>query len=175
MSHKQPPANKQPLKKGGPSKQAFQDFYKMQRIVQEHEWEQLIETLEKPLPACFRINYNCAYPDRLRLRLRSEFQFDAGSFNFQGHSVSPPFPLKWYPKELGWQLGCSRVVLRKLGRKEELMGNLHRFLMEESDTGNISRQEAVSMIPPLMLDVQPHHLVLDMCASPGLWGMLLTA
>jgi 16S rRNA C967 or C1407 C5-methylase (RsmB/RsmF family) len=33
--------------------------------------------------------------------------------------------------------------------------------------GNISRQEAVSMIPPLMLDVQPHHIVLDMCAAPG--------
>jgi 16S rRNA C967 or C1407 C5-methylase (RsmB/RsmF family) len=23
------------------------------------------------------------------------------------------------------------------------------------------------MIPPLLLDVQPHHAVLDMCASPG--------
>ncbi len=25
--------------------------------------------------------------------------------------------------------------------------------------GNISRQEAVSMIPPLLLDVKPHHKV----------------
>ena len=33
--------------------------------------------------------------------------------------------------------------------------------------GNISRQEAVSMIPPLLLDVKPHHYVLDMCAAPG--------
>ena len=33
--------------------------------------------------------------------------------------------------------------------------------------GNISRQEAVSMIPPLVLDVQSHHRVLDMCAAPG--------
>jgi tRNA (cytosine34-C5)-methyltransferase len=23
------------------------------------------------------------------------------------------------------------------------------------------------MLPPLLLDVQPHHLVLDMCAAPG--------
>lgn len=29
------------------------------------------------------------------------------------------------------------------------------------------RQEAVSMIPPLLLNVQPEHFVLDMCASPG--------
>lgn len=33
--------------------------------------------------------------------------------------------------------------------------------------GNLSRQEAVSMIPPLLLDVKPHHYVLDMCAAPG--------
>ena len=34
-------------------------------------------------------------------------------------------------------------------------------------SGNISRQETVSMIPPLVLDVKPHHKVLDMCAAPG--------
>lgn len=33
--------------------------------------------------------------------------------------------------------------------------------------GNISRQEAVSMIPPLLMDIQPHQWVLDMCAAPG--------
>lgn len=33
--------------------------------------------------------------------------------------------------------------------------------------GNISRQELVSMIPPLLLDVKSDHLVLDMCAAPG--------
>lgn len=49
--------------------------------------------------------------------------------------------------------------------------------------GNISRQEAVSMLPPLFLDVQSHHKVscflfsknfeadkvkvMDMCAAPG--------
>ena len=33
--------------------------------------------------------------------------------------------------------------------------------------GNISRQEEVSMIPPLLLDVEPHHTVLDLCAAPG--------
>lgn len=33
--------------------------------------------------------------------------------------------------------------------------------------GNISRQETVSMIPPLVLDVKPEHKVLDMCAAPG--------
>lgn len=31
----------------------------------------------------------------------------------------------------------------------------------------MSRQEAVSMVPPLLMDIQPHHWVLDMCAAPG--------
>lgn len=39
--------------------------------------------------------------------------------------------------------------------------------MAETETGSISRQEAVSMIPPLVLDVKPHHKVLDTCAAPG--------
>eukprot|EP01036_Dinobryon_divergens_P049878 gene49878-66812_t len=35
------------------------------------------------------------------------------------------------------------------------------------DCGNITRQEAVSMVPPIALDVQPHHKCIDMCAAPG--------
>jgi len=35
------------------------------------------------------------------------------------------------------------------------------------DTGRLTRQEAVSMIPAIALDAQPGELVLDMCASPG--------
>uniref|UniRef100_A0A671L9I8 tRNA (cytosine(34)-C(5))-methyltransferase n=1 Tax=Sinocyclocheilus anshuiensis TaxID=1608454 RepID=A0A671L9I8_9TELE len=34
-------------------------------------------------------------------------------------------------------------------------------------SGNISRQEAVSMIPPLLLKIEPQHKILDMCAAPG--------
>ena len=41
------------------------------------------------------------------------------------------------------------------------------WLMAEFDQGNLNRQEAVSMIPTLLLDVQPHHVTLDMCAAPG--------
>jgi 16S rRNA C967 or C1407 C5-methylase (RsmB/RsmF family) len=44
---------------------------------------------------------------------------------------------------------------------------LHTFLVSASETGAISRQELVSMIPALLLDVQPASRVLDMCAAPG--------
>jgi 16S rRNA C967 or C1407 C5-methylase (RsmB/RsmF family) len=47
------------------------------------------------------------------------------------------------------------------------LAELRKFLIEETDCGNINRQETVSMIPPLLLGVEPHHFVLDMCAAPG--------
>lgn len=71
--------------------------------------------------------------------------------------------MKRYPNELGWQLNCSRSLLRK---SPELAA-FHKFLIAQTDAGNVSRQEAVSMIPCLFLDVQPSHYVLDMCAAPG--------
>jgi hypothetical protein len=42
-----------------------------------------------------------------------------------------------------------------------------------TDAGSISRQEAVSMVPPLFMDVQPHHRV--GCAwgmGFGVWGLV---
>ena len=36
-----------------------------------------------------------------------------------------------------------------------------------ADSGLITRQEIVSMMPPILLDVQSHHSILDMCAAPG--------
>jgi tRNA (cytosine34-C5)-methyltransferase len=41
------------------------------------------------------------------------------------------------------------------------------FLLFHTAEGNVTRQEAASMIPPLLLDVQPHHRALDLCAAPG--------
>jgi multisite-specific tRNA:(cytosine-C5)-methyltransferase len=45
--------------------------------------------------------------------------------------------------------------------------SFQKFLVAESDVGNISRQEVVSMIPPLVMDIKPGMTVLDLCAAPG--------
>ena len=52
-------------------------------------------------------------------------------------------------------------------RKFPPFAKFQKFLVSETSVGNISRQEVVSMIPPLLMDVQPTHVVLDMCAAPG--------
>ena len=46
-------------------------------------------------------------------------------------------------------------------------GEARLVLTALHDTGRITRQEAVSMLPVLALDPRPGEVVLDMCASPG--------
>ncbi|ETP23821.1 hypothetical protein, variant 1 [Phytophthora nicotianae CJ01A1] len=64
-------------------------------------------------------------------------------------------------------MDCGRVALSKSAPKHEDVRAFHSCLLEQTDRGNIDRQEAVSMLPVLFLDVQRGHRVLDMCASPG--------
>lgn len=52
-------------------------------------------------------------------------------------------------------------------RKFPPFAAFQKFLVSETSVGNISRQEVVSMIPPLVMDLQPGMTVLDMCAAPG--------
>ncbi|EDQ91030.1 uncharacterized protein MONBRDRAFT_36363, partial [Monosiga brevicollis MX1] len=64
---------------------------------------------------------------------------------------------------MAYHLTTSRQFIRKHAG----LSQLHDALVMQSEQGNISRQEAVSMIPPLLLDVKPNQRVLDMCAAPG--------
>lgn len=77
--------------------------------------------------------------------------------------MEPPKRIPWYPNGFAYSFDVPKAVIRRNNDFRQLQ----RFLVNENQSGNISRQEAVSMIPPLLLDVQPHHSVLDMCASPG--------
>ena len=52
-------------------------------------------------------------------------------------------------------------------RKFPPFAAFQKFLVSETSVGNISRQEVVSMIPPLLMDLRPGMTCLDMCAAPG--------
>lgn len=49
----------------------------------------------------------------------------------------------------------------------EAFKDLHKYMIALTLSGHIGRQEAVSMLPPMFLDVQKDDIVLDMCAAPG--------
>lgn len=74
---------------------------------------------------------------------------------FEGQEIPPPVQLPWYPDGLAWQFNVPKKVLRKSPEFKKF----HSFLVFETEVGNISRQEAVSMLPPLFLEVEPHHKV----------------
>ena len=77
--------------------------------------------------------------------------------------MEPPKPIEWFPEKLAWAMTTPKNIIRKFPP----FASFQKFLVSETSVGNISRQEIVSMIPPLLLDIQPGHTVLDMCAAPG--------
>lgn len=80
-----------------------------------------------------------------------------------GRPAEPPIPVSWYPDELAWWMTTPKNVVRKFPP----FAAFQKFLVSETSVGNISRQEVVSMIPPMLMDLKPGMTVLDMCAAPG--------
>lgn len=140
----------------------FDRYYKHEKICPEAEWDDFIKTLQADLPATFRISGCRSTAKKLLHIIQHEF-FDKYVADANQGNMKPPICLPWYPNEMAWQLELSRKDIRR----SENFYKLHNFLIAETTTGSISRQEAVSMIPPIVLDVKPHHKVLDMCAAPG--------
>ena len=191
------------------SNEAFELYYRSQKVVPEAEFPEFLAALRRPLPLTFRVNGTG--PFALDLRAELEAGFDAAGFgggkqlviegggggggddtksrgrgksgaggaaaaaaagegggsgsssNTISTVIEPPKPLPWYPDRLAWQLSTSRDALRR----SKPLAALHAALVQEHEGGRVTRQEAVSMVPPLLLAPEPHHLVLDACASPG--------
>ena len=68
-------------------------------------------------------------------------------------------PIDWF-----CGVGSAWTLPFERGKAE---GEVRSLLAALHETGRLTRQEAVSMLPVLALDVQSGQTVLDMCASPG--------
>ena len=96
-------------------------------------------------------------------RLKDHYIPEITSIRHNDELVDPPKPLPWYPDQLAWQMTTPKAVVRRFPP----FASFQKFLVSETTVGNISRQEAVSMIPPLLMDIRPGMTVLDLCAAPG--------
>ncbi|XP_009238851.2 RNA cytosine C(5)-methyltransferase NSUN2 isoform X1 [Pongo abelii] len=141
----------------------FEHYYQELKIVPEGEWGQFMDALREPLPATLRITGYKSHAKEILHCLKNKYFKELEDLEVDGQKVEVPQPLSWYPEELAWHTNLSRKILRKSPQLEKF----HQFLVSETESGNISRQEAVSMIPPLLLNIRPHHKILDMCAAPG--------
>ena len=114
-------------------------------------------------PNFIRITGNRAQAAGLLKIMEGRIFSELTDFKNSGGDVVEPKHLPWYPDKLAYQLNVTRKDIRR----QEIYFRLHNFLVAETESGSISRQETVSMLPPLVLGVEPHHTVLDMCAAPG--------
>lgn len=150
----------------------FEAYYKRQKICSsDEEFNKFLASMKEPLPATFRINASSKGEGKRLLKIVKEELFagymnglrEIDESNAEELEIKKPKCLSFYPGELAWQLDLTRKDIRR----NEKVFRLHNFLQTETVSGNISRQEAVSMLPPLVLDVKPHHKCIDLCASPG--------
>lgn len=135
---------------------AFEAFYKAQGIVPPSEWDALLAALHRPLPVTFRFS---AYPGSARTVSGYREQWRQLRESFPGCHTTP------LPVAGAWQLPYDRATLS--ARESTVTREIHKWLGGACAVGAAQRQELVSMVPVALLDVQPHHLCLDCCASPG--------
>ncbi|CUS14978.1 unnamed protein product [Tuber aestivum] len=141
----------------------YESFYKQSSLIPSEEWEDFWASLQRTLPTTFRFTGGKAHALGVLKTLKETLIPHLVGIEWEGVLVEAPRALGWFPDSLAWQLSVGKSTIRRCPPFKKFQN----FLVAETTVGNISRQEAVSMIPPLVMDIQPHHVVLDMCAAPG--------
>ncbi|KAI9476061.1 MAG: S-adenosyl-L-methionine-dependent methyltransferase [Benjaminiella poitrasii] len=141
----------------------FKEYYQKQNILPPEEFEEFYSFIKTILPSTFRITGSRAAAMEILDVVQNTYVPNMQNVVIDGVKIEPPKPLPWYPDNLGWQVNAPRLVIKKSPEFQKF----HKFMVTETEAGNISRQEAVSMVPPLLMDIKPHQWVLDMCAAPG--------
>ncbi|KAF2449344.1 S-adenosyl-L-methionine-dependent methyltransferase [Karstenula rhodostoma CBS 690.94] len=141
----------------------FESYYRMGGFLEEAEFEEMWKYLATDLPNSFRFTGTKSDALAVREIFKKRYIPAIQSMDFEGEPVEPPKPVAAFPDELVWDMKTHKKVIRRYAPFAEFQ----KFLVAETTSGNISRQEVVSMIPPHFLDVKPGMVVLDMCAAPG--------
>ncbi|KAK0472690.1 S-adenosyl-L-methionine-dependent methyltransferase, partial [Armillaria luteobubalina] len=120
-------------------------------VVPDDEWDLFVETLRQHLPTTFRVAGSRETAHTLNSMVKDLHVPTLSNVTFEGQSIPPPVQIPWYPEGLAWQFNVPKKVLRKSSEFKKF----HSFLVGETEVGNISRQEAVSMLPPFSLELNP--------------------
>jgi len=69
-------------------------------------------------------------------------------------------------KRIPWMVASESWVM-PFSKGEFPDDETKKLMVQLHETGRITRQEAVSMLPPVVLEPEDDHLVMDTCAAPG--------
>jgi multisite-specific tRNA:(cytosine-C5)-methyltransferase len=141
----------------------FESYYNQAGILPEDELPIFWEVMRRDLPNSFRFTGSKGHALAVQQKLIDHYIPEISDVEFEGQRVGPPEQVSWFPEKLAWSMTTPKTVVRRF----KPFSSFQKFLVSETGVGNISRQEVVSMIPPLLMDVRPGMTVLDMCAAPG--------
>ncbi|KAL8683653.1 MAG: hypothetical protein Q9186_000426 [Xanthomendoza sp. 1 TL-2023] len=141
----------------------FEEYYSQLGIYEDSERDDFWAALRRELPNSFRFTGSKGHAIPVQKILKERYIPEILSIEHNGAKVEPPTPISWFPHQLAWQMTTPKHVVRKFAPFK----SFQQFLVSETCAGNISRQEIVSMIPPLLMNVKPGMVVLDLCAAPG--------
>lgn len=145
----------------------------------EEEFQRFTALLQEKLPVTFRVNpVKINHKNLIDYFNKPDFftQYEAEeakaiTSESRGNDLKKAIDVSecsctnkpYYPGGLLFEMSMPR----ELFKKNPALKKAHRFVQAISDAGLLSRQEIVSMLPPLLADVQHNHSVFDMCAAPG--------
>ncbi|RWA14092.1 hypothetical protein EKO27_g1009 [Xylaria grammica] len=139
-------------------------FYNSLLPLEDAEKSEFWEALRRDLPNSFRFCGSKGHAVAVKRLLETRYAPEIDKIeHFNGDLVQAPQPVPWYPDQLAYSMTTPKQVVRKFPP----FASFQKFLVSETSVGNISRQELVSMIPPLVMDLKPGMTVLDLCAAPG--------
>ncbi|OTB03354.1 hypothetical protein M426DRAFT_23913 [Hypoxylon sp. CI-4A] len=142
----------------------LENYYNSALPLEESERSDFWEALKRELPNSFRFCGSKGHALAVKRLLETRYAPEIVKIErYDGEPVQAPQPVTWYPDQLAYSMNTPKHVIRKFPP----FAAFQKFLVSETSVGNISRQEVVSMIPPLLMDVAPGMTVLDLCAAPG--------
>jgi 16S rRNA C967 or C1407 C5-methylase (RsmB/RsmF family) len=153
------------------------EYYKVQLpyLQPPEEWDKFQQALVNPLCVTFRIGSCCplAVQQSIVAKMSRDFRTLVGRFLELNGSIVKDNVVKlieWMRQTSSistdmyvWQVVCDSATLAR----EVALSSLSNYMRREVALGHIVRQELASMLPAVLLDVQSHHTVLDVCAAPG--------
>lgn len=146
----------------------FEFYYKIQLgtyFPTEESFKAFIAKLKEKLPCVFRINKSHQYSKQFHTILTNELLIPSLLGQINSDIKISPVSLISFPewKDLVFNINIPRMELKK----NSDYSKFHKFIQLSVDCGLISRQEAVSMIPPMIMQCKSTDKIFDMCAAPG--------
>ena len=145
------------------------------------DFPKLWTCMQEPLPTTFRINPTSKFVGKVRRDLdriwtqrssilvpgreihRREEDGSLSKITSPSKVVSSLHSVDFIPNQRAYQIDVNKKELKR----SPFLKSFREWMSVNFDAGNLTGQEIVSMIPPILLQVKSSHYVLDMCAAPG--------